>query len=42
LYGLFLRAEDDNSHASNEKLSIEGFNQALDFWYALTKDLAAL
>jgi acetylornithine deacetylase/succinyl-diaminopimelate desuccinylase-like protein len=42
LYGLFLRAEDDNSHASNEKLSIEGFYDALDFWYGLTKDLAAL
>ena len=42
LYGLFLRAEDDNSHASNEKLSIEGFYEALDFWYTLTKNLAAL
>jgi acetylornithine deacetylase/succinyl-diaminopimelate desuccinylase-like protein len=42
LYGLFLRAEDDNTHASNEKLSIEGFYEALDFWYTLTKDLVAL
>ncbi len=41
-YGLFLRAGDDQSHSSNEKLPIESFYKALSFWYGLTKDLAAL
>ncbi len=42
LLGVFLRARDDQSHSSNEKLPIEGFYKALDFWYGLTQDLAAL
>jgi len=42
MYGVFLRAGDDQSHSSNEKLPIEGFYDALDFWYVLSKDLAAL
>ena len=42
MFGVFLRAGDDQSHSSDEKLPIEGFYDALDFWYVMSKELAAL
>jgi acetylornithine deacetylase/succinyl-diaminopimelate desuccinylase-like protein len=32
--------EDDRSHAPNERISIAGFNQSLEYWYRLTRRLA--
>lgn len=32
--------DDDTSHAPNERIRIAAFNQAMEFWYRLTKRLA--
>ena len=42
LMGMFMRAEDDFAHSSNEKLPVKGFYEALDFWYGLAKEVSAL
>ncbi len=41
-FGLFMRAEDELSHSSNEKLPVREFFAALDHWYSVIRDLAAL
>jgi len=42
LYGLFLRDGDDRSHSSNESLPIDGFYDALGFWYRMMQSASAL
>lgn len=42
LNGVFLRAEDEHPHASNEKLPIKSFFESLEFWYGLIKDASGL
>ncbi len=42
LYGLFLRDGEDLSHSNNEKLPIDRFYEAIDFWYRLTQSSSAL
>lgn len=42
LYGLFLRDGDDKSHSNNESLPIDGFYDALGFWYRLIQSSSAL
>ena len=42
LYGMHFKDGEDKSHSSNENLRIDGFYEALDFWYRLTKSAAAL
>jgi acetylornithine deacetylase/succinyl-diaminopimelate desuccinylase-like protein len=42
LYGLFLRDGEDQSHSNNESLPIDGFYDALGFWYRLMQSSAAL
>jgi len=32
--------DDDTSHAPNERIRVEAFNQAMEFWYRLAKRLA--
>ena len=32
--------DDDTSHAPNERIRIDAFNQSLEFWYRLVKRLA--
>jgi acetylornithine deacetylase/succinyl-diaminopimelate desuccinylase-like protein len=42
LYGVYMRAEDESKHGSNEKLPIKGFFDSLEFWHALVKDASGL
>ena len=42
LYGMFLRDGEDLSHSNNEKLPIDRFYEAIDFWYRLTQSSSAL
>ena len=42
LYGLFLRDGDDRSHSNNESLPIDGFYNALDFWYRMIQSSSSL
>ena len=42
LYGVYIRAEDEYKHASNEKLPIKGFFDSLEFWHGLVKDASGL
>jgi carboxypeptidase PM20D1 len=42
MHGFFLRDEDDRSHASDEFVPIDGFYEALEFWYKLMKSSSAL
>jgi acetylornithine deacetylase/succinyl-diaminopimelate desuccinylase-like protein len=32
--------DEDTSHAPNERIRVEAFNQALEFWYRLTRRVA--
>ena len=40
--GLFQDLDDDRAHARDERVSIEAFNQELDFSYRLMKDMGSL
>ncbi len=42
LYGVYIRAEDEYKHGSNEKLPIKGFFDSLEFWHGLVKDASGL
>lgn len=42
LMGMFIRAEDENPHSAGEKLPVQAFFNALDFWHAVVQDLAEL
>jgi acetylornithine deacetylase/succinyl-diaminopimelate desuccinylase-like protein len=42
LYGVYMRAEDEYKHASNEKLPIKGFFDSLEFWHGMIKGASGL
>ncbi len=42
LNGVFLRAEDEHLHASNEKLPIKSFFDSLEFWHGMIKGASGL
>ena len=42
LYGIYMRAEDEYKHGSNEKLPIKGFFDSLEFWHGMVKDASRL
>lgn len=42
LYGVYIRAEDESKHGSNEKLPIKGFFDSLEFWHGMVKDASRL
>lgn len=38
--GLFLKDSDQFAHGLNERVSVRGFYDGLEFWYAVLKKLA--
>lgn len=42
MFGFFLRDDEDRSHANDESIPIDGFYEALQFWYRLSKSSSAL
>jgi carboxypeptidase PM20D1 len=40
IMGLFIRAEDEFSHGLNERVQVDGFFNALEFWYSVMTGVA--
>ena len=39
--GMFIKDSDDFAHGLNERVPVQGFYDALDYWYRLTKDVGS-
>jgi acetylornithine deacetylase/succinyl-diaminopimelate desuccinylase-like protein len=39
--GMFIKDSDDFAHGLNERVPVQGFYDALDYWYRLAKDVGS-